>query len=145
VECLFLNVRILKNCNKPWRPVGFWDVEAPIFCRQHAHRWRWGCQPYAPAALHPQEDSWFSFLLEAESTPGPQSGWKDWVSWKQIQWLHRESKPRPPVSYYSAWADSCTACPLSACVKVEKRVACNKGVTLLGDASRMCRCNLLDM
>jgi hypothetical protein len=26
--------------------------------------------PYAPAALYPQEDSWYSFLLEAESTPG---------------------------------------------------------------------------
>jgi hypothetical protein len=25
----------------------------------------------------PQEDSWYSFLLEAASTPGPQSGWKD--------------------------------------------------------------------
>jgi hypothetical protein len=24
-----------------------------------------------PAALHPQEDSWYSFLLEAESTSGP--------------------------------------------------------------------------
>jgi hypothetical protein len=31
-----------------------------IFSRQSAHRWRYGCQPYAPAAL-----------LEAESTPGP--------------------------------------------------------------------------
>jgi hypothetical protein len=29
------------------------------------------CQPYSPAALYPQEDSWYSFLLEAESTPGP--------------------------------------------------------------------------
>jgi hypothetical protein len=25
----------------------------------------------------PPEDSWYSFLLEAESTPGPQCGWKD--------------------------------------------------------------------
>jgi hypothetical protein len=24
-----------------------------------------------PAALYPQEDSWYSFLLEAESIPGP--------------------------------------------------------------------------
>jgi hypothetical protein len=28
-------------------------------------------QPYVPAAHQPQEDSWYSFLLEAESTPGP--------------------------------------------------------------------------
>jgi hypothetical protein len=25
----------------------------------------------------PQEDPWYSFLLEADSTPGPQCGWKD--------------------------------------------------------------------
>jgi hypothetical protein len=24
-----------------------------------------------PVALYPQEDSWYSFLLKAESTPGP--------------------------------------------------------------------------
>jgi hypothetical protein len=29
------------------------------------------CQPYAPAAFYPQQDSWYSFLLEPESTPGP--------------------------------------------------------------------------
>jgi hypothetical protein len=34
-------------------------------------RWQWGCQPHMPTALYPQEDSWYSFLLEAESTPGP--------------------------------------------------------------------------
>jgi len=28
-----------------------------------------GCQPYAPAAFTPRENSWYSFLLEAESTP----------------------------------------------------------------------------
>jgi hypothetical protein len=33
--------------------------------------------PYAPAALYPQENSWYSFLLEAESTRGSQCGWKD--------------------------------------------------------------------
>jgi hypothetical protein len=32
----------------PWRPMVLWDIEAPIFSRQSAHRWRWGCQPYAP-------------------------------------------------------------------------------------------------
>ena len=29
------------------------------------------CQPYAPAAFAPRKFSWYSFLLEAESTPGP--------------------------------------------------------------------------
>jgi hypothetical protein len=39
--------------------------------RHLAHKWRQGCQPYAPAAFYPQGDSWYSFLLEAESTSGP--------------------------------------------------------------------------
>jgi hypothetical protein len=30
-----------------------------------------------PAAVYPQEDSWYSFLLEAESIPGPMCGRKD--------------------------------------------------------------------
>jgi hypothetical protein len=47
------------------------DVEAPTFSTKSAHRWRWGCQPHAPAALYPQQVSWYSFPLEAESTPGP--------------------------------------------------------------------------
>jgi hypothetical protein len=59
--------------NRRWRPIGLWDVKAPTFSKQSAHKWRWGCQPYAPAcqpaALYPQEDRWYSFLLEAESTP----------------------------------------------------------------------------
>ena len=30
-----------------------------------------GSQPYAPAAFTPRKYSWYLFLLEAESTPGP--------------------------------------------------------------------------
>jgi hypothetical protein len=63
-------INISHPCNRPWRPIGLWEVEAPTFSRQSAHGWWWGCQPYAPAALYPQEDSWYSFLLEAESIPG---------------------------------------------------------------------------
>jgi hypothetical protein len=36
--------------------------------RLSVHRWRQVCQLHAPAAFYPQEDSWYSFLLEAEST-----------------------------------------------------------------------------
>jgi hypothetical protein len=50
----------------PWG----WVVKAPIFSRQSTHRRRWDCQPYTPEALNPPGDSWYSFLLEAESTPG---------------------------------------------------------------------------
>jgi hypothetical protein len=48
-------------CNRPWRPIGLWDVEAPTFSGQSPYTWRWGCQPYSPAAFSPQEDSWYSF------------------------------------------------------------------------------------
>ena len=41
-----------------------------------------GCQPYAPAAFTPRKYSWYSFLLEAESTPGPQCNRKDFMSMK---------------------------------------------------------------
>jgi hypothetical protein len=27
-------------CNRPWRPIGVWEVEAPTSSRQSAHRWR---------------------------------------------------------------------------------------------------------
>jgi hypothetical protein len=38
--------------NRPWRPIGLWDVEALTLSRQSAHRWQLSCQPYAPAALY---------------------------------------------------------------------------------------------
>ena len=41
-----------------------------------------GCQPYAPAASTPRKCSWYSFLLEAELTPGPYCDRKDFMSMK---------------------------------------------------------------
>jgi hypothetical protein len=32
------------------------------------------CQTHAPAALYPQKDFWYSFLLEAVSTQGHSDG-----------------------------------------------------------------------
>jgi hypothetical protein len=43
----------------PWQgnrtrgSTGLWDFWAPTCSTQSAHRWRWGCQPYAPASLYP--------------------------------------------------------------------------------------------
>jgi hypothetical protein len=39
-------------CNRPWRRIDFWDVEAHTFSRQSAHRWLWG-QPYQQCHLLP--------------------------------------------------------------------------------------------
>jgi hypothetical protein len=52
-------------------------VEAPPIFRYSTHRWREGCQPYTLAVFYPQENSWYSFMLEAESIPGSWYGWKD--------------------------------------------------------------------
>ena len=40
------------------------------------------CQLYAPAAFTPTKYSWYSFLLEVESTPRPQCDRKDFMSVK---------------------------------------------------------------
>ena len=53
--------------------------------------WRWHRPP-----LPSRKYSWYSFLLESESTPGRQCGRKDYVNGK-LQRHHRESNPRPSV------------------------------------------------
>jgi hypothetical protein len=64
-------------CNRPWRPIGLWEVEALTFSRQSTHRWRKVVSLTRRPPFIPQEDSWYSLLLETESTPGPLCGWKD--------------------------------------------------------------------
>jgi hypothetical protein len=57
-------VKVKLSVYSPWRPLGLWEIEAPTIFRHSAHRWRQSCRPYAPAAFYPQENSWYSFLLE---------------------------------------------------------------------------------
>jgi len=47
--------------------------------------------PYAPAAFTPRKYTWYSFLLEAESTPGPQCDGKDFMSMKNSTSWYRTS------------------------------------------------------
>jgi hypothetical protein len=59
-------------CNRPWRPIGLWDVEDPTFSLDNRHTDGDEVVSLTPRPpFTPQEDSWYSFLLEAESTPGP--------------------------------------------------------------------------
>jgi hypothetical protein len=57
---------------------GSWDCEDSTIGSQMAVRL---------SAFHPQEDSLFSFLLEAVQIPGPWCGWKDCVNWKYFNYL----------------------------------------------------------
>ena len=72
--------------------------------------WRWqDYQPYAPATFTPRKYSWYSFLLEAESTPWPKCGQKDYIN-EKFKWHHR--KLQPSDLQCSASTNSATACPL---------------------------------
>jgi len=51
-------------------PRGFQEVKVPRIHDNGTGRWL-GWQPYALAAFTPRKFSWYSFLLEAESTSGP--------------------------------------------------------------------------
>jgi hypothetical protein len=62
-------------------PEGYRRLRLPDFKTIGTSKWQ-RCQPYAPAAFTPSKYSWYSFLLEAESTPGPQCGRKDYVNEK---------------------------------------------------------------
>ena len=48
--------------------------------RQSAHEGGNVVSPMHRPPLPPRKYSWYSFLLEAESTPGPQCGQKDYVN-----------------------------------------------------------------
>jgi hypothetical protein len=61
-------VRQSYPCNRLWRLIGLWDVEAPAFSRWSAHRWQWS-QPYALAS-HPLPPGRFPVLISVR-------GWTD--------------------------------------------------------------------
>jgi len=64
--------------------------------RQSAHEGGKDVSPTHRPFLPPRKYSWYSFLLEAESVPGPQCGRKDYVN-EKFQWHHRESKRPCPL------------------------------------------------
>jgi hypothetical protein len=37
---LFIDIKIIYRRNRPWRPIGLWDVKNPTLSRQLAQRWR---------------------------------------------------------------------------------------------------------
>jgi hypothetical protein len=55
----------------------------------------WGRHPHAPAAFAPQEYSWYSFSLGAESTPGPWHGRRKYVTEKSSDTTGNRYRDRP--------------------------------------------------
>jgi hypothetical protein len=65
------SVKTIYPCNRPWRPIGLWDVETPTFSLDN--RLTDGGEIVSLTSrpsFTPQEDSWHPFILEAESTHG---------------------------------------------------------------------------
>jgi hypothetical protein len=62
------------SCNKLWRPIWLWNVEAHTFSRQ-------SCEL---AALYPQGSLWYSFLLDSEWNSRPLCGWNRLGKLKKI-------------------------------------------------------------
>jgi hypothetical protein len=56
-------------CKRPWKPIGLRNVQAPTFFRRSTHKWRQGCQPYSPVAHYTQNNCWYLFLLDVDSSP----------------------------------------------------------------------------
>jgi len=74
------------------RPFGRRECEAPRFSIKSAlERVKAVSRTHRPPLL-PRRCSWYSFLLEAESSPRQECGWKDYISQKS-QWTHCESNP----------------------------------------------------
>jgi hypothetical protein len=90
---IFTSNCIVYPFSRPWRPIGLCDVEFPTFSRQSAHRWRWGCQPYAPAALYPPGR--FLVLISVR-------GWVDLRTIMRLEGLGQFKNPMTSSGFESA-------------------------------------------
>jgi hypothetical protein len=98
-------IKRMYPCNKPWRPIGLWDVEDPTFSIHSLHRWRWGCEPYMLAG-RPLLPRWFLVFISVRlwKPPGPYSRWKYYQSINQSI-----SVALSPRANYTDWATA--TCP----------------------------------
>jgi hypothetical protein len=82
---LFGNLNVVKwfwSCFLRGKDKGFQEVEAPGIYRQSEPESGKVINPTYQAPLTTRKYSWYSFLLEAESIPGPQCSRQDYVKEK---------------------------------------------------------------
>jgi hypothetical protein len=65
------SVKVKLCLYRPWRPLGLREVQAPTFSDIRLTDGGKVVSPTLRPLFYHQEDSWYSLLLEAESTPGP--------------------------------------------------------------------------
>jgi hypothetical protein len=71
IRWLLTDYTPLYSCNRPWRSIGLWDVEVPTFSRTICSKTAVSLSALRVAHPLTPEDSWYSFLLEVQSTPEP--------------------------------------------------------------------------
>jgi hypothetical protein len=92
----------LYACSRPWRPIGLWDVDVPTFSTQSAHRWRWDCHPYAPAAVYPQGR--FLVLISVR-------GWAEPRAIMRLEWLGKLKKSNDLIVTRTRELPACSIVP----------------------------------